>query len=90
MKEKKKGGKERELHRERKFLKQLKQYTLNHLHQGHLLYFKSSESFREGRDVENEIFEALKRVAIVGEGLEETLQGFQKQFSPLTLTFCHY
>jgi hypothetical protein len=37
--------------------------------------------------VENEIFEALKRVAIVGEGLEETLQGFQKQFSPLTLTF---
>jgi hypothetical protein len=37
-------------------------------------------------DVESENFEALKCVATVG-GLEETLWGFQIQFSPLALAF---
>jgi hypothetical protein len=36
--------------------------------------------------VENEIFEALKRVAIAG-GLEETLRGLQIKFSHLAFSF---
>jgi hypothetical protein len=36
--------------------------------------------------VENEIFEALKHVAIV-RGLEETLRGLQIKFSPLAFSF---
>ncbi len=43
-----------------------------------LVFSKSSESFGEVRDLEREIFETSKRVAIMGEGLEQTLQGFQR------------
>ncbi len=34
---------------------------------------KKSESYGEEKDVESEIFDALKHVIIVGKGLEETL-----------------
>jgi len=50
------------------------------------VFQESSESSREEGDIEHEILEALKSVTIVG-GLEESLQGFQRQFSPLAPTF---
>jgi len=50
------------------------------------VFWKSSESFGEERDVKQEIFEALKRVITVG-GFEETLWGLQRHFSPPAPTF---
>ncbi len=50
------------------------------------MFQESSESSGEGRDVERIFFRALKCVATVG-GLEETLQGLQRHFSLLALTF---
>jgi len=47
------------------------------------VFQESSTNFGEERNVEKMIFEALKHVAIVGEGLEETLQG--NIFRPLHL-----
>jgi hypothetical protein len=40
-----------------------------------LIFQESSESFGEERNIKRENFETLKRVVIVGEGFEETLQG---------------
>jgi hypothetical protein len=52
-----------------------------------LVFWESSESYGEERNIEHEIFEAFKRAAIAREGFEKTLLGFQKQFSPLTHKF---
>jgi hypothetical protein len=41
-----------------------------------LVFRESRESFGEEKDVEHEIFEALKHVVTMGERLEKTLQGF--------------
>ncbi len=49
-----------------------------------LVFWENNESYGEEKDVEHEIFETLKRVVIMGEGFEKTLQGFRKHFSPLT------
>jgi hypothetical protein len=49
------------------------------------MFWENSESFGEGRDVEWEIFEALKCVVTMGEGFKETLWGLWKHFSPLHL-----
>lgn len=50
------------------------------------IFWKSNESFRGGRDVESEIFEALKHVVTMGR-FEETLCSLQIQFSPFALAF---
>jgi len=52
-----------------------------------LVFQENNESYGEERDVECEIFEALKCATTMGERFEETLQDFQKQFSPLAPTF---
>ncbi len=49
------------------------------------VFQENSESYGEERDVEHEIFEALKCVAIVGEGFENITR-HSKTFSPPTLT----
>jgi len=51
------------------------------------MFWKNSESFGEGSDVEWNIFEALKCVVTMGKGLTETLWGFWKHFSPTQPTF---
>ncbi len=53
----------------------------------HPIFWESSENSREGKNVEQEIFEALKHVSIVGEGLEEILWGLRKHFSPPAPSF---
>ncbi len=51
------------------------------------IFRESNESSREERDVKQEIFEALKHVTTMGEGLEKTLQGLWIQFPPFAPTF---
>jgi len=51
------------------------------------MFWENSESFGEGSDVEWNIFEALKCVVTMAEGLEETLWSLQRHFSPPRPTF---
>jgi hypothetical protein len=44
-------------------------------------------NFGKGRDVEQESFEALRHVATVGEGLEETLKDLRRQTTLLAPAF---
>ncbi len=50
-------------------------------------FSESRDSFGEGRYVEQEIFKSLRRVAIVGKRLEETLKDFRRQTTPSTPAF---
>ncbi len=51
------------------------------------VFWDNSESYGEERDVKHESFEALKHVAIVGEGFEKPLQGLERHFLPPAPTF---
>jgi len=80
-KKEKKDAKEGELHR----VKQ-EAFTLNHLHQGCLLYFKKVvKVWVKKKNVEREVFEALKRVINVGKGLEKNYEVFKDNFHLLHL-----
>ncbi len=46
------------------------------------MFQESSESLKEERNVEKDIFEALKHATTMGEWLEETLQGLKQHFLP--------
>ncbi len=54
-----------------------------------LVFWKSSESYGEEKNVQHEIFEALKHVATVGKGLEKTLRGSSKTISTSYTYICH-
>ncbi len=70
-----KEGEERELQKVRKeaFRATSEIYIESLASRSLLVFRKNSASFREERDIRQEIFETLKHVGIVGEGLEVTL-----------------
>ncbi len=70
-----KEGEERKLQKVRKeaFIVTSEIYIETLASRSPLVFRKNNESFKEERDIGQEIFEALKHVSIVGEGLEETL-----------------
>jgi len=51
------------------------------------IFWEINESSGEEKDLEWKIFEALKRVTTIGEGLEKILWGLWRQFSPSASTF---
>ncbi len=51
------------------------------------IFWESSESLGEEKNVKHEIFEALKHVTTMGKGLGKTLWGLWRQFSPLAFIF---
>jgi hypothetical protein len=46
------------------------------------IFWKSNERFGEERNIKRKIFKALQCAPTRGEGLEKTLQGLRRHFSP--------